>query len=55
MPEVATESFCERCGTRYAVESGGVGGLRRARAMFSGLTHYVMSQDKCRRRRRQSD
>jgi hypothetical protein len=46
MTEVLTESFCERCGTRY--EFGAPEPLstaRKTRGLMSGLRQYIMSQD----------
>ncbi|MBA2556477.1 MAG: hypothetical protein H0V12_03885, partial [Chloroflexi bacterium] len=47
MTEVLTESFCERCGTRYelapAQRSRAPGGLKQAKVFARGLTKYVLS------------
>src|SRR5687768_9493850 len=45
MPEVLTESFCERCGTRYTFESAvpRVARLKGLRTVSRGLKNYVMS------------
>ena len=46
MPESLTESFCERCGTRYTFRAPArLNSLRRARGMVAGLKRYVMSSD----------
>ena len=47
MPEILTESFCERCGTRYTFESAAPRGarLRGIRVMSRGLRNFVMSDD----------
>jgi len=41
--EILTESFCERCGTRYTFESNARrrGGLRRIRLLSRGVKHFV--------------
>jgi hypothetical protein len=45
MQEVLTESFCERCGTRYEFEAPArLGTLRKTRGLVSGLKNYIMSQ-----------
>jgi hypothetical protein len=48
MPEILTESFCERCGTRYTFESAAptkVKRLGRFKTLSKGLKNYVMSDD----------
>jgi hypothetical protein len=46
MPEALTESFCERCGTRYEFEAPTeLNPLRKTRGLVSGLKNYIMSQD----------
>ncbi|HTE66130.1 MAG TPA: hypothetical protein VK736_07710, partial [Candidatus Binatia bacterium] len=46
MPEALTESFCERCGTRYEFAAPTeLTPLRKTRGLFSGLKNYIMSQD----------
>jgi hypothetical protein len=47
MPEILTESFCERCGTRYTFESAAPRGarLRGIKVMSRGLRNFVMSDD----------
>jgi len=46
MPEALTESFCERCGTRYEFETlTELNPLRKTRGLISGLRNYIMSQD----------
>ncbi|MDQ3870346.1 MAG: hypothetical protein M3301_01875, partial [Chloroflexota bacterium] len=49
MPEVLTESFCERCGTKYAlpVPEGPLksGGVKRAKLLARGFKNYVLSND----------
>lgn len=47
MTEILTESFCERCGTRYTFESRAAGrGRRRGlRTLTSGLKNFVLSDD----------
>ena len=48
MPEILTESFCERCGTRYTFESAApakVKKLGRFKTTAKGLKNYVMSDD----------
>jgi len=44
MTDTITESFCERCGTRYALEQTGKrrrGGIGRVRVLTRGLRNYV--------------
>jgi len=46
MLDTLTESFCERCGTRY--EFGApekLTPIRKTRGVISGLKNYIMSQD----------
>jgi hypothetical protein len=47
MPEILTESFCERCGTRYTFESASPKGprLKGLRTVSRGLKNFVMSDD----------
>jgi hypothetical protein len=48
MPEILTESFCERCGTRYTFESAAptkAKKLGRFKTVTKGLKNYVMSDD----------
>jgi hypothetical protein len=46
MPEALTESFCERCGTRYEFKAPTrLNPLRKTRGVVSGLKNYIMSQD----------
>lgn len=49
MPEILTESFCERCGTRYTFETGEPQTKRptvaKARVLVRGLRNFVMSND----------
>lgn len=48
MPEILTESFCERCGTKYTFEAAhghAEGRLGRARTLARGLRNYVLSDD----------
>ncbi len=46
MPEALTESFCERCGTRYDFKAPTrLNPLRRGRGLVTGLKNYIMSQD----------
>ncbi len=46
MPEALTESFCERCGTRYEFKAPTrLNPLRRGRGLVTGLKNYIMSQD----------
>ena len=48
MPEILTESFCERCGTRYTFESAAptrAKKLGRFKTISKGLKNYVLSDD----------
>ena len=48
MPEILTESFCERCGTRYTFESAAptkTKKLGRFKTLSKGLKNYVLSDD----------
>jgi hypothetical protein len=46
MPDALTESYCERCGTRYEFAAPAkMTTTRRARGLISGFKNYVMSQD----------
>ena len=46
MAETLTESFCERCGTRYEFKAPTrLNPLRKTRGLIGGLRNYVMSQD----------
>jgi nicotinate-nucleotide--dimethylbenzimidazole phosphoribosyltransferase len=47
MPEILTESFCERCGTRYTFESATPRGprLKGLKTLSLGLKNFVMSDD----------
>ena len=46
MPEALTESFCERCGTRYEfAPPAKLSALRKTRGLVSGFKNYIMSQD----------
>ncbi len=47
MPEILTESFCERCGTRYTFESAAprAARLKGVRVLSRGLKNFVMSDD----------
>ncbi len=47
MPEILTESFCERCGTRYTFEpvTRPKGRLGRLRVIGRGLRNYVLSDE----------
>ncbi len=47
MPEILTESFCERCGTRYTFESSTPrsGPLSGLKVIGMGLRNFVMSDD----------
>jgi hypothetical protein len=44
--ETLTESFCERCGTRYEFKAPTrLNPLRKTRGLFGGLKNYLTSQD----------
>jgi hypothetical protein len=49
MPEILTESFCERCGTKYtlgaAEEPRKPAGIKKARLLARGFKNFVMSDD----------
>ena len=48
MPEILTESFCERCGTRYTFESIAPRKTRRLgqfKTLSKGMKNWVMSDD----------
>jgi hypothetical protein len=46
MPEALTESFCERCGTRYEFEAPTrLSPLRKTRGLVSGFKNYLTSQE----------
>jgi hypothetical protein len=47
MTEILTESFCERCGTRYTFESSAPrrSRLGRVRTLSKGVRNFVMSDD----------
>ncbi len=46
MLDALTESFCERCGTRYEFAAPTrLNPLRKTRGLISGLRNYIMSQD----------
>ncbi|HEX7472193.1 MAG TPA: hypothetical protein VF323_03855, partial [Candidatus Limnocylindrales bacterium] len=47
MPEILTESFCERCGTRYTFQSTApkVGRLAKMKVLSRGLKNYVLSDE----------
>ena len=47
MPEILTESFCERCGTRYTFESSASRAkpLRGLKTIGKGLRNFVLSDD----------
>jgi hypothetical protein len=46
MPEALTESFCERCGTRYEFEAPQrLSPLRKTRGLVAGFKNYLTSQD----------
>jgi ribosomal protein L40E len=46
MPEALTDSFCERCGTRYEFAAPTrLNTARKTRGLISGLRNYIMSQD----------
>ena len=44
--DTLTESFCERCGTRYEFAAPEkLTPIRKTRGVISGLKNYIMSQD----------
>jgi hypothetical protein len=47
MPEILTESFCERCGTRYTFESSAprAARLKGVKVLSRGLKNFVLSDD----------
>ena len=46
MTQAITESFCERCGTRYEFKAPTrLNAMRKTRGLVSGLRNYIMSQD----------
>lgn len=47
MPEILTESFCERCGTRYTFEAAAPsrGRFGRLRVASRGLRNYILSDE----------
>ena len=47
MPEILTESFCERCGTRYTFESAAprAARLKGIKVLSRGLKNFVLSDD----------
>jgi len=46
VPEALTESFCERCGTRYEFEAPTrLSPLRKTRGLVSGFKNYLTSQE----------
>jgi hypothetical protein len=46
LPETLTESFCERCGTRYEFKAPTrLNPLRKTRGILGGLKNYLTSQD----------
>ncbi len=47
MTEILTESFCERCGTRYTFESSAprMSRLGRVRTLSKGVRNFVMSDE----------
>ena len=46
MPDALTESFCERCGTRYEFAAPTkLTRIGRTRGVLSGLKNYILSQD----------
>jgi hypothetical protein len=46
LTETLTESFCERCGTRYEFAAPTrLNPLRKTRGLFGGLRNYLTSQD----------
>jgi hypothetical protein len=46
MPETLTESYCERCGTRYEFAAPTkMTPMRKTRGLISGFRNYILSQD----------
>jgi ribosomal protein L40E len=46
MTQAITESFCERCGTRYEFKAPTrLNTMRKTRGLVTGLRNYIMSQD----------
>ena len=46
MLDTLTESFCERCGTRYEFAAPEkLTPMRKTRGVIAGLKNYIMSQD----------
>jgi len=46
LAETLTESFCERCGTRYEFQAPTrLNPLRKTRGFIGGLRNYLTSQD----------
>ena len=46
MTEILTESFCERCGTRYTFESARPRvRLKGVKVLSRGLKNFVLSDD----------
>ena len=47
MPEILTESFCERCGTRYTFEAAAPKGKRlgKLKVLSKGLANFVTNDD----------
>jgi nicotinate-nucleotide--dimethylbenzimidazole phosphoribosyltransferase len=50
MPEILTESFCERCGTKYALDAPekkrtDKKGVKKARVFARGLKNFVLSDE----------
>lgn len=47
MPEILTESFCERCGTRYTFQAAAAarGPMTRVRNLTKGFRNYVLSDE----------
>lgn len=46
MPDTVTESFCERCGTRYTFRTAStLNPMRRTRGVAAGLGKYLTSRD----------
>ncbi len=47
MTEILTESFCERCGTRYTFQTAAPrkSGMKRLKVLSRGLKNYVLSDE----------